>query len=69
MRSTSVVTTATTIAIVSPCGGFRRSGAGSAPTTVASGSPGLESDSRWFQIAMILLGLYLAGNTLLKIHG
>ena len=24
---------------------------------------------RWFQIAMILLGLYLAGNTLLKLHG
>ncbi|MBA2401374.1 MAG: sulfite exporter TauE/SafE family protein [Bradyrhizobium sp.] len=24
---------------------------------------------RWFQIAMILLGLYLAGSTILKIHG
>ena len=24
---------------------------------------------RWFQIAMILLGLYLAGNTILKLHG
>jgi uncharacterized membrane protein YfcA len=24
---------------------------------------------RWFQIGMILLGLYLAGNTLLKLHG
>jgi len=24
---------------------------------------------RWFQVAMILLGLYLAGNTILKIHG
>ena len=24
---------------------------------------------RWFQVSMILLGLYLAGNTILKIHG
>jgi uncharacterized protein len=24
---------------------------------------------RWFQIAMILLGLYLAGNTILKLDG
>jgi hypothetical protein len=24
---------------------------------------------RWFLIAMILLGLYLAGSALLKIHG